>query len=135
MLTVDNVKHEIIEWATLRSDAFLRKNNHLCDLEMFANKGTFEYAWREFYAIVRPNNRIPYQGTIALLNSGEAMMVDCFGGENLGNKLWLTFSLAGQFFRMDGTYDSYGGNNWMGSYLDEVYPKTSTRIIYVPKGS
>lgn len=134
MLTVEDVKAEIFEWSRVKFEDFLLQRPNLRDNSMFRLEDfDFEHAWQEFYGVIHPNIHHPDKDTTVILKSGPANMVDCFGGENQGSELWLTFSLANQFFRMDGKYDSYGGNEWLDLHLYEVFPKECKAITYIPK--
>jgi len=59
--------------------------------------------------------------------------VKATGVENGGEKyLWEVFKVGNQYFRMNGTHDSYEGSMWDGE-LEEVEPFKKTVVDYRSK--
>ena len=83
----------------------------------------FDGNFREFY------NNISWNSTGIDLSVGTAYRVQDFGGEGLGNELWVVFKIGDRHFRKQGSYDSWEGGEWDG-LLQEVEPFEKTVIDY-----
>jgi hypothetical protein len=55
--------------------------------------------------------------------------VDSFGGEGMGEEIWVVVQVGDQYFEKDGYYASHYGTDWDGSFT-EVSPSQKTITVY-----
>lgn len=113
-----SITQEIIDW--------LNTGNDYDNLDSY---GTSE--WMEFYEEM-PNDRYNWTSKRkpVVLASGEARIVQDFGGEGQGDQRYVVFSVGDKFYRVDGYYASWDGSNWDDPTPYEVTPKEVTVIEY-----
>ena len=71
-------------------------------------------------------------GTVEVPGFGKLELVENFGGEGMGDQMWVVFKVGDRMFRMNGYYDSWNGGEWDGS-LEEVEAREVKVTQYFPK--
>lgn len=69
----------------------------------------------------------PKEG-VELPGLGTAKLVDSYGGEGLGEELWIIFEIDGQHYKADHYYSSYDGTEpWHGNCT--IFPVVGKEVV------
>lgn len=69
----------------------------------------------------------PAEG-VELPGLGTAKLVDSYGGEGLGEELWIVFDIDGQHYKADHYYSSYDGTEpWHGNCT--IFPVVGKEVV------
>lgn len=72
-----------------------------------------------------PTNRV-----VELPGLGEAVHVDNYGGEGLGEEYWRIIKIGDEYYKADHYYSSYdGGDNWHG--VCTIFPVESREVTKI----
>lgn len=64
------------------------------------------------------------------LEDSPIKIVEQFGGEGLGDDLYIVVKYEDQFFKANGSYSSWMGSDWSFVEWFEVFPQQVTRTVY-----
>ena len=64
------------------------------------------------------------------LEDSPIKIVEQFGGEGLGDVVYIVAKYKDQFFRAQGYYSSWGGSDWSYANWVEVFPQQVTSTVY-----
>ncbi|UDL16816.1 hypothetical protein SEA_ATUIN_150 [Arthrobacter phage Atuin] len=141
MATAKQVEKELLEWHNAQYTSVVVDSEENEDYDEYDYDEDiaeyFDYAWgrseRSIYEHLYwwgGNSKKP----VIEIPSGKVSIKEDVGGEDQGSTRFVILSVNDQFFKVNGYYASWDGDNWDDAHLVEVEPRDVVVVQYFEKG-